>query len=144
MNRGNNFPKVFERLYGHVVVAEGNVEIHIAGRFNVALWAWTYRAEFDLATVETQCPRHDANFSLRGCTPAVTQRQPKNVDFTKRLTRCLGSAVCYRMDCNSLLQIVFYEFGSGLEVLLVRVPKAVIVSIFPACVTNGWVSSVFQ
>jgi hypothetical protein len=73
MNRRNNLPKFFERLFSHVVVAEGNVEIHVTSRLNIALWARTYCSKFNLTTVETKCPRHIADIELKGRKIAITQ-----------------------------------------------------------------------
>ena len=68
MNCGNNLPKVFKRFFGHVVVAEGNIEIHVTSRCSFALWARAYCTEFDLATVETKCPCHVTDLELKGRT----------------------------------------------------------------------------
>ena len=58
MNRANDLSEFFERRLGHVVVAKGNVEIHVASRIDIALWAGAYGTELDFAAVETKCPCH--------------------------------------------------------------------------------------
>ncbi len=41
-----------ERLFCYVVVAEGDVETHIARRLSVAIWTRADCPEFDFATAE--------------------------------------------------------------------------------------------
>lgn len=59
MNGRYDFAKVFQRFPGQIVIAKRNVEIHVSGRFNIALGTWTYRAELDFSAIETKCPSHE-------------------------------------------------------------------------------------
>ncbi len=53
MNRGKNLCKAFERLFADVVVAQSNVQIHVANGTLIALRAQFDRTEFDFAAVKT-------------------------------------------------------------------------------------------
>jgi|688.fasta_scaffold426156_1 hypothetical protein len=53
MNGANNFTKILERLFRHVVVAKGDIQVYVTRGFNFTLQTWTNRTELDFIAIET-------------------------------------------------------------------------------------------
>ncbi len=57
-NSGHNLTELLETCLGHVMVAERDVQVHVARRTNVALGTRANCTKHDFATIEAERPGH--------------------------------------------------------------------------------------